>query len=524
MNALLIDELSTTAFKWLKSLGIKINKKYLINELTTHQDYPAISSLADFLDMGNMDYVVAEADETYIEKFKYPLLAHIKEKDNQGLVPINNSIIWKQKPQLLEAWTGVIVMPGNDAKWETKENTQSAKESFSKFIAYGTLILLLLFNTFFVISYANFWQEKIFVMLSALGIVLAWITLEAELGIQNQFVKQVCGSISPNTGCNGVLKSKQARIFLDISLSDAGLTWFISQYLLLTAASYFPELGFLKVTQFWVSLLGIGVSGWSIYTQKFVIKQWCTLCLSIATLIFIQAVLCIFLINHPINFQGILITAGTFVIMYAVAILPLKYVIDKNKKLGHLHTQVKKWKYDLKIFLALWQQQNEQDTKIWKNELMIGNVNAPLQLMVACNPYCGPCAKAHKKIEQWVQHYAGKIAVSIRFAINADNEEDPKLIATKLILQQLLKNGKNTRFIDDWYKWMNIDQWTLKYPTEDSVDTKGLLQQHANWAKQANIMFTPTLFINGRQLPAKYLLDDIEPLLPQLIDYFEENE
>lgn len=71
MSVLSIEELSSTSYKWLKSLGIKINKKYLIDERTTHQDYPAISGLANFLDMGNMDYVVTEADRTYIKKNKY---------------------------------------------------------------------------------------------------------------------------------------------------------------------------------------------------------------------------------------------------------------------------------------------------------------------------------------------------------------------------------------------------------------------------------------------------------------------
>lgn len=521
MSVLSIEELSSTSYKWLKSLGIKINKKYLIEELTMHQDYPAISSLADFLDMGNMDYVVAEADETYIEKFKYPLLAHIKENNKEGLVAVNNSTMWVQQPQLLDAWTGVIVMPGNNVKWETKESVQLSKDSFSKTLTKASTIMVLLISTFFITFYAPLWQEKLFIILSFLGVLLTWVTFETELGIQNQYVKQVCDSVSPRGGCNAVLKSKQAKTFFNISIADTGLTWFISQYLLLAVVYLIPQFSFLKATLFLFSIVGIGVAGWSIYAQKFMIKQWCALCLGIATLVFIQALLSLLSLNFFFSFRGSLIMTGTFIIVYIIAILPIKSVINKNRKFTLLHSQLKRWKNDVSIFFALWQQQEKADTRIWENELINGNNRAPLLLTIACNPYCIPCAKAHKTIERWIEQYPGKIAVSVRFAINLDNEADPKMIAAKLILQQSLETHNKAKLVEDWYDWMDMDRWKNKYPSEESAGATDLLYRHSEWAKQADIRFTPTLFINGRQMPVQYSLNDIESLLPQLIGFFE---
>lgn len=72
-------ELWQTAYNWLLLCGNKINNNYCKEEITTHPDYPALTSVIDFLDNGSMEYNAVQADASYIHEFNYPLLAHIRQ-------------------------------------------------------------------------------------------------------------------------------------------------------------------------------------------------------------------------------------------------------------------------------------------------------------------------------------------------------------------------------------------------------------------------------------------------------------
>ncbi len=72
-------DLATTTRQWLAALGIKTNASFVKEQITTHQDYPAITAIADFLDAGNMKYSAVQADASYINDFNYPLLAHVRQ-------------------------------------------------------------------------------------------------------------------------------------------------------------------------------------------------------------------------------------------------------------------------------------------------------------------------------------------------------------------------------------------------------------------------------------------------------------
>ena len=41
------------------------------------------------------------------------------------------------------------------------------------------------------------------------------------------------------------------------------------------------------------------------------------------------------------------------------------------------------------------------------------------------------------------------------------------------------------------------------------------------WFTKSGVGFTPTFYINGKQLPRKYELEDIEILIPQLAEMMD---
>jgi protein-disulfide isomerase len=159
------------------------------------------------------------------------------------------------------------------------------------------------------------------------------------------------------------------------------------------------------------------------------------------------------------------------------------------------------------------------DTTIWQNDLVLGNPNAPILITVACNPYCGPCAKAHKQLDDLLYRFTGKLKVQVRLLCDAENETDKRAIAVKAILQKAEIINTTTelqQMLTDWFVWMDFEKWDTKWKADGNIDVAGKLKLHNKWIEEGAIQFTPTFFINGRKLPGRYALKDIEILIPQL--------
>ena len=109
--------------------------------------------------------------------------------------------------------------------------------------------------------------------------------------------------------------------------------------------------------------------------------------------------------------------------MHYAWLLPVKSLIKTNKANGQLLVEFNKWKTDAAIFITQWQQQQKIGTTIWENDLLLGNANAPVLITVACNPYCGPCAKAHEQLDEMLHRFAGKVKVQGRLLCNCSNEK-----------------------------------------------------------------------------------------------------
>jgi protein-disulfide isomerase/uncharacterized membrane protein len=506
-------ELAAIAHHWLTAIGIKINKTHCTQEITTHADYPAITSLVDFLDAGNMRYQAVQADASYIHEFNYPLLAHIKKPGNEYLQSIPNASAWDAQKETTQHWSGITIFPEKNTTWHNEENTLAIKAAqkqqylFAAWCGIGVL--------FFAVS-AYYRQElwyNIFGLFSLIGVFISIAAFGTELGIQSNAVKQVCGAVSKG-GCETVLKSKLAKGIFGITPSDMAVLYFAAQFLVYLVAAFFTNT---FSTLPYIGLLGIAIAGASIYTQAMIIKKWCALCLGIASILLLQGLVAPFLLNS-FSLQSLLIFGLTILLITAI-LLPIKTLLKANITAKPKLVELTKWQADASIFLARLEKEQTVDTTTWENDLVIGNPNAPIMITVACNPYCGPCAKAHKELDKILEKFEGKVKVQIRLLCNPANEKDNRTIAVKAILQQAItiENNKNLQAIlNDWFEWMNYEKWITKWNIKEPKDIKNILLKHEKWVTENNVTHTPTFFVNGKKLPNRYGLLEIEQLIPNL--------
>ena len=528
-NTRLQNELWKTTFNWLRKCGYKINSNFCKEEITTHPDYPALTSVIDFLNIGGLEYKAVQANKFYIQTFKYPLLAHLRKQGQEFMHVIDNVTCWDKDEEVTQYWTGIVLYPINNTKWENEKNNIYRSNSFKNKLL--SLFLLSLGIAFFIFS--TFLPNNIFTVffggLSLIGIIISIFLVGMELGVQNQIVKQICG-IKSSGGCENVLNSVYARGIAGITPSDFSGLYFLAQFIIYIFGIWYP---FLFGSILLLSFTSLIVAFWSIYTQAIKLKSYCALCLSIVAVLFLQCITSFILYKNHISFLAeiwhlkLFLGLSIFILLLLfelIILLPIKNLIKVNQsnvgKLGEL----KKWKSDVSLFILQLNQQREIDTTIWDGDLIIGNLTAPLLTTVVCNPYCSPCAKTHKHLDNLFRGHQEKIKIQIRLLCNPDDEYDQRTIAAKAILQKSQTTNNSTEIEEmlmDWFEWMNYDKWINKWSPDKSINIDDLLYKHAEWIKKSNISYTPTIFFNGRQMPEKYSLEDTDYLFSQLILHFE---
>lgn len=184
--------------------------------------------------------------------------------------------------------------------------------------------------------------------------------------------------------------------------------------------------------------------------------------------------------------------------------------MQKNKELSDKNFSLLRFKNNPETFNALLQKQRKVDITPFENDLQLGNPDADLQIMVACNPYCGPCAKAHQILHELL--LKNDIGLTVRFSVKTENKEERRLLAVQYILQ-LAKSKRNAyirKLLHDWYADMDFEKFSKKYPLSNKENVDELLKQHELWSSESEIKFTPTIFINGHELPRQYQTDDLK--------------
>jgi uncharacterized membrane protein len=525
-------ELSVIAQDWLNATGIKTNAAYTKEAITTHPDYPAMTAITDFLEAGGMEYDAVQADASYIHEFNYPLLAHIKEPGNEYFHLINDATVWDKEKTITEKWSGIALYGVKGATWQNEENDTAEKlAQKNKYIAAAFVIagLALFIGSVFILLRDDIFSKdvistSIFGFLSLAGLAISIAALGTELGYQSKIVKQVCGTVG-NGGCEKVLGSKFAKGFAGITPADASVLYFAAQFTLyLVGCFYNPVLAGITT----IAFTGIAVAVWSVYTQAVKLKEWCALCLCIVAVLLGQIIIAsiLFTTTHLL-FPTSLLPFPTVILLLTIIYLPIKQLIKTNSKNKQELASFKKWKTDASLFMAQWEKEPACDNTIWENDLLIGNANAPIRITVACNPYCAPCAKAHKKLDELVDKNPSKIAVQVRLLCNTASTENSMTIATKAILQkaQIVKTNKELQnMLTDWFVWMNYEKWNAKWRVDENINVQNLLERHEAWNNEASITHTPTFFVNGRKLPGRYDIKDIEKMISQLEDAFVINK
>jgi uncharacterized membrane protein/protein-disulfide isomerase len=509
----------------LKTIGVKVTSEAVVEELSRHPDFPNLLAISDVLNNYGVNanaYRVTKQDLTEIpcpfiistQKRGEEFLVVTKVSEKNAMVLGNNQKIQAMSlPQLQDVFGEVVLVPEDIKILEANHHSGSFHfDQIRNSVVISFAIILLFAGATLIGSHPLNWQFMIVLFLKTAGLVVSVLLLIQSIDNNNPFVQTLCGI--GRTNCNAILSSKAANAFNGLSWSDIGFFYFAGTWLTtLMIGKEIPTLQFLAALNF----ASLPYTFYSIYYQAKIAKQWCLFCCSIQFLLWVEFGSIVTVFETPFKFP----TTDRMMMILICMIIPamvwllIKPVLLKSQQVGLIKAQVRNLKYNTNVFQNLLRENPKYTIPQTDWSITLGNVEAENIITMVSNPYCPPCGKTHRVLNEWLSR---DLSVQLRLVFTAGDSDIETPVTRHLMAlaeqddREVIKNA-----LHDWYeqKQKNYAQWAKEYPVVFDETQYYKLQKQKDWCRLADIKATPTILINGYQLPEAYSIQDIKYLLLQ---------
>ncbi|MCS3556079.1 MULTISPECIES: vitamin K epoxide reductase family protein [unclassified Sphingobacterium] len=521
----------------LDKFQINYTKTNLKTKIENHIDYPSLLAVKDVLQVYGIETAAMKKGDYNYSDFEIPLICSIQEQDwsyprftvvtevsdNEitYLDPIRNILVKHSLQSFGNKDKGVVLLiDGSIIKHEKDYLKNSANERNRVIIKnlpiylIGMMVIISSTHLLNLNTSIEGWISFGFIISSLVGLVISSLLLLREADVHNPFIKEVCGGAeTKSVNCDAVLDSSRSK-FLGISWTIWGFSFMACVFF--NQIIFVNQLSHLLIT----SYLSIIVSPYIIFSilyQWRIIKQWCPLCLAVQAVLTINFFLAMIFFNtNQLNFAtpdyySILITAFLGIMFFFLSY----FIIPLMKKAIDSEDFEKKWKrlkYNPDIFKAILGNSASINISTDGLGIVLGNVNAEIEIIKICNPYCGPCSKAHPKLEKIIKNNHN---IKIRVIFTASGEESDKktaIVSHFLAIQEKYGPLSMQVALNDWYMnpIKNYEFFAKQYPLNEELKyQKDKIIAMKNWCDQMKIRVTPTLFINGKELPDSYDISEL---------------
>lgn len=344
--------------------------------------------------------------------------------------------------------------------------------------------------------------------------VVTSLLLWYEIDKNNPVLQKVCSGITKGD-CNAILTSKQAKLFSWLTWSEVGFFYFTGGLLILLFVD--SEVNKSIVLLLGINILALPYTIFSVYYQWRVAKQWCILCLVVQGLLILGVInLVVGGFSYSPNLSLPVFIKACFsymlpaLVWYSLKPYILSLQIAKNTK-----REYHRIKFNAEIYETLLKKQKKITVSTEGVGIDIGNPLAQNTLVKVCNPYCGPCAKAHPEIDSLL-HNNSDLKVKIIFTSSNLNDFMATPVKHLLSIAEKQSEPLTKQALDDWYlpEKKDYDEFVKKHPINTQLDAQNnkMIKMKA-WCDQIDIAVTPTFFVNGYQIPDAYNIQDLQYFL-----------
>ncbi|MDR2955237.1 MAG: hypothetical protein LBV43_09170 [Prevotella sp.] len=371
-------------------------------------------------------FVNIEGEIFVVKELKNDKVACISDKGSIS-IPLND---------FLNIWDGVVLLPDvNNSSIEPQYKEHRTQELFNIFRKNLSLVVVGIIFFIGIISNGiyNHLELVLLSIVNLIGIYIGYLLIQKQMYIKNDHADKICSMLKKGN-CNSVLNSSAAKLMGVIGWSEVGLSYFISNILILM---FLPQLISYMVL---LNVCALPYSLWSVWYQKIKVKEWCPLCLIVQVLLWITFVVCLisgYIVFPQFTILDILLTGC----MYAIPFLVISFIVPKLNDKRHLE-YIKEELNDLRlkpeVFSSLLKQQPYYRVDHSTSRIIWGNKNADLLISIITNPHCAPCAMMHKRIEKLLQKAGDSVCIQYIFSsFNEKLESSSRFFSCDLFFREV---------------------------------------------------------------------------------------
>lgn len=399
-----------------------------------------------------------------------------------------------------------------------------------KIVIHASLVLSFLLVMYLGLSYGNYDAALLVIwVLGMIAILLCRLIVHFLSAGSDGLIQKVCPA-EGRFDCSAVLQSKPIGVLRNFNLADIGISYFASMLLFMEVGKInaVPALGWL--------VLAAALSCGSIFAtyclgyQLFILRRICKLCCFIILIIWVQTA-CIWdrLLHHypysltikPLHEFFIAVMYFVLSAFIGASWLILSPLLDAKQKQEQSQKILKKWKKNYRLFKTLLNQSKLLKSNEVGGEIVISHGSGDTSLVVALNLYCHACAGFYSQLVTFIASFPGTLNISLRFRVYANDSK--QAMYKKRTLNYLLSacfncnaDQERIQLFSEWFKLLNLNKLKQKWPSEvKNYDT--LIELHQHWFVTNEVTHTPSLFINGRELPKPYAISDLTYLLQKML-------
>jgi uncharacterized membrane protein len=514
--------------KLINSLGLRVSSASIEDVFFNHPDFPSLSALSDSFHSWKVPNVAVKLTPSQLEEITYPAIAYIETEKDKELVLIHSfeqgivnyqrgasGIVHEPVNEFSTKWKGVMLLLSFDEQsGEPDYKINHKKEVLQKTESYLSYGILLSIGLMLILKSNDLLMTGI-LLFSAIGLATSVFLLQGEFGTPNEIIEKLC-NFNSKTDCSTITKSSASRFLGWLSWSEIGFFYFAGNLLALLFAFFTDKPDGVLSILLVINGLALPYTFFSVYYQAFIARKWCTLCLLVQGVLWISFILLLpyFADISFIHFQAIQKVSVGFLMPVALWFVVKPFLL-KAKDLPTAKKQAVLYYRHTELFTSFLQKQRYVEVGNLPHEIVLGNPDAELEVLIVCNVFCNPCAKAHHELDDLVEYYGEEMKLIIRFMAES-NPEAERHIITRHILS--LEASIQPHAIKDWFSLMDYKKWSVKYPAEVSSYSEVLLKYHNEWCKEARIEYTPSVFINGYELKEPYTYNQLKYHLRSLIE------
>lgn len=528
-----MDNCILTARKFLSLLNIKYTDKSLRENLLSHPDYPSLLSISEILVKYNIENVATKTSFERLQDFPQPSIIQIVNEGNSFFYVLESFSkdevrCYDESGELKSIsinvfqslWTGICLI--------ARKTEQSGEEGIKNRLEenktiYGTTMACGLFLLLWtVISFSNSDISKgtllltsflFYFILKIVGFLVSLLFLWWEIDHSNPGLQKFCAG-GKKMDCSAVMTSRHSKVLGEFfSLNVVVCAYFFS------STSFLLISGFSKTSLALLSYCSMSTVPLlliSIYYQLFVIKKWCKLCIIIKAVLGLEILMIILgrFYSTPVEMSSI----PLLLFLFLLPILGWKFLkglLKSDREFTFYKKKLRKLKSNPDILRILLLKSRRLLSSSEGLGIEIKTETAKYQVLKVSNLYCNPCAKAHLVLEKLVNE--GKINLQIIFS-GTTSSTGEGLNAIKHFLSIDAKGDKTEtrKALDHWFgaKEKNYSKFAVDFPvTGELQQDSSKIRAMVEWCETEKIYQTPTIFINGHELPEDYDVEDLSEIL-----------